>query len=348
MYSDSVKKSLEGKYWTEIGKYPVKWVVADPKMDVIYKAHMYDFDVTVAEDGKEEQKSALYFPFMSALRKKPFTSINSEARFGYFMYQDTLPASVHEMKSLNGQDPKAAIMIEMFKSAIETQESRSIMNKTLTHDTVFPALRQVNFSSNAPPPRDVAFRTRLIIKNFTPNDSHTEEQKKAFHEFIRLNAHKLTVLGNFAIGYLCAHPGILFKPKIEEINWEEAAKEIVSKFYESCRLPRHAWLDLPITIDDDEDYETDEINHISGALRMVLLNHFNDIYNRYIRNLGKTVTDSYGHSTDVTTDLTLRERIDFCIDKDITPHFKKNRSGKLIIFHSILGELQNMVLIQIR
>lgn len=51
-------------------------------------------------------------------------------------------------------------------------------------------------------------------------------------------------------------------------------------------------------------------------------------------------TDSYGHSTDVTTDLTLRERIDFCIDKDITPHFKKNRSGKLIIFHSILGELQ--------
>ena len=29
--------------------------------------------------------SALYFPFMSASRKKPFTSINSEARFGYFM-----------------------------------------------------------------------------------------------------------------------------------------------------------------------------------------------------------------------------------------------------------------------
>jgi hypothetical protein len=133
---------------------------------------------------------------------------------------------------------------------------------------------------------------------------------------------------------------ILFKPKIEEINWEETAKEVITKFYELAGLPRPAWLDLPIASDDDEDYETDEINNISGALRMVLLNHFNDIYNRYIRNLGDIVTDSFGHSTNVTTDLPLRKRIDFCIDKDITPHFKKNRSGKLIIFHSILGELQ--------
>jgi hypothetical protein len=57
-------------------------------------------------------------------------------------------------------------------------------------------------------------------------------------------------------------------------------------------------------------------------------------------NLGNTVTDRYGHSTSVTIGLTLRERIDFCIDKDVTPHFKKNRNGKLIISHSILGELQ--------
>jgi hypothetical protein len=73
---------------------------------------------------------------------------------------------------------------------------------------------------------------------------------------------------------------------------------------------------------------------------MVFLNHFNDIFNRYIRNLGDTVTDSDGRSTNVMTGLALRKRIEFCIDNDVTPHFKKNRSGKLIIFHSILGELQ--------
>ena len=168
--------------------------------------------------------SALYFPFMSTSRKRPYTSINSEARFGYFMCQDTFPVCVNEMKALNGQDPKAIIMIEMLKSAIETQEARSVMNNTLTHGTIYPAFRQVNFSSNAPPPRDVALRARFIIKNFTPNDSHTEEQKKAFHEFIGPNAHKLRVLGNFAIGYLCQHPEVLFKPKIEDVNWEKLQK----------------------------------------------------------------------------------------------------------------------------
>jgi hypothetical protein len=162
--------------------------------------------------------SALYFPFMSTTRKRPYTSINSEARFGYFMCQDTFPVCVNEMKALNGQDPKAIIMIEMLKSAIETQESRSIMNNTLTHGTVYPAFRQVNFSSNAPPPRDVALRARFIIKNFTQKDSHNENQKKIFHEFIGLNAHKLKVLGNFAIGYLCQYPEVLFKPKIEDVN----------------------------------------------------------------------------------------------------------------------------------
>jgi hypothetical protein len=542
MYPEIIKKSLEGNSWTEIGKYPVKWIVADSKMNVIYKAHQYDYETSITDSGKEEQRqrvyklsiddikircipikiikhesqlnflqnqnqtytmtfidttgkkftltrktidqimdylkndgyimpgyssaealsaiiaafredgkleidstidtmglywienklvpvrleeytsaydklmslpleerrkialdtielievlvknfkpgiipialkidvvspagfalkqytndmvyiralftygwprtgkttvstlpSALYFPYMSALRKRPFTSINTEARFGYFMCQDTFPTCVNEMKALNGQDPKAITLIEMLKSAIETQESRSIMNKTLTHNTIFPALRQVNFSSNAPPPRDVAFIARLIIKNFTPNDSHSEEQKKAFHEFISCNAYKLRMLGNFAIGYLCQHPEVIFKAKIEEISWEESAKEIIAKFYELAGLARPGWLDSPIISDDDEDYETDEINNINGALRMVLLNHFNDIYNRYIKNLGNRVTDSYEHSTPVTTDLTLRERIDFCIDNDITPHFKKNRSGKLVIFHSILGELQ--------
>ncbi|HZD34803.1 MAG TPA: hypothetical protein VE130_06320 [Nitrososphaeraceae archaeon] len=257
------------------------------------------------------------------------------------MCQDTFPVCVNEMKALNGQDPKAIIMVEMLKSAIETQEARSVMNNTITHGTIYPAFRQLNFSSNAPPPKDVALRARFIIKNFTQKDSHDKEQKKIFHETIGLNAHKLRVLGNFAISYLCQHPEILFKPKIED-DWEEAAKEIITKFYELAGLPRPSeWLDLPLTDDeDDEDYETDEITNTAGALRVCFLNHFNETYNRYIRNLGNTTTDSYGRSISETTDLDLRERIEFCIDKNLTPHFKKNSNGKLIIFHSVLDELQ--------
>jgi hypothetical protein len=222
--------------------------------------------------------AALYFPFLSTSRKRPYTSINSEARFGYFMCQDTFPVFVNEMKALNGQDPRAIVMIEMLKSAIETQEARSVMNHTLTHGTIYPAFRHVNFSSNAPPPRDVALRARFIIKNFTQKDSHNEAQKKVFHEFIGLNAHKLRILGNFSIGYLCQHPEVLFKPKIEDVNWEQASKEIITKFYELAGLPRPSeWLDLPlIDNEDDEDYETDEINNTAGTLRTCLLNHFNE------------------------------------------------------------------------
>jgi len=126
------------------------------------------------------------------------------------------------------------------------------------------------------------------------------------------------------------------------VNWEEAAKEIITKFYELAGLPRPSeWLDLRLTDDEeDEDYETDEMNNAAGALRTCLLNHFNETYNRYIRNLGDAVTDSYGTSANVTTDLNLRQRIDFCIDKNLTSHFKRNSKGKLIIFHSILDELQ--------
>ena len=289
-------------------------------------------------------QSALYFPFMSTSRKRPYTSINTEARFGYFMCQDTFPICVNEMKALNSQNPRAIIMIEMLKSAIETQEARSVMNNTLTHGTIYPAFRQVNFSSNAPPPRDVALRARFIIKNFTQKDSHNEKEKKIFHETIGLNAYKLRVLGNFAIGYLCQHPGVLFKPKIEEIDWEETAKDIIAKFYELAGLPRPSeWLDLPLTNDeDDEDYETDEVSNTAGALRACLLNYFNEIYNRFVRNLTHVITSNIDNKPidNIKTDLNLRERIDFCIKNNLTPKLKKNDRGKLIIFHSILEEIQ--------
>ena len=127
------------------------------------------------------------------------------------------------------------------------------MDNTSTYGKVYPSLRHANFSSNAPPPRDVALRARLIIKNFTQKDSHNDEQKKAFHKHIGLHVHKLRVLGNFAIGYLCHYPEVLFKPKIEDVNWEEAAKEIITKFYELAGLSRPSeWLDLPL-IDDEDD-----------------------------------------------------------------------------------------------
>ena len=59
-YPENIRKSLEGNLWTEIGKYPVKWIVANPKMSVIYKAHQYDYETSVTDSGTEEQKQRIY------------------------------------------------------------------------------------------------------------------------------------------------------------------------------------------------------------------------------------------------------------------------------------------------
>lgn len=51
LYHDNIKASLAENLWTEIGKNPVKWIIADSKMKVIYKAHQYDYEITVHDDG---------------------------------------------------------------------------------------------------------------------------------------------------------------------------------------------------------------------------------------------------------------------------------------------------------
>jgi hypothetical protein len=60
MYPENIKKSLEGNLWTEIGKNPIRWIIADKKMNVIYRAHQDNFEIAVSENGREEQKQRIY------------------------------------------------------------------------------------------------------------------------------------------------------------------------------------------------------------------------------------------------------------------------------------------------
>lgn len=286
----------------------------------------------------------MHFKYGSPSRKVPFTSINSEARLGYFVSQDTFSVSVFELKSLNRDDPKATAMIEMLKLVIETQEARATMSVQSTPKAKFAAFRQLNFSSNAKPPIDPAFNTRIIKLNFTQKDRHTEEEKKEFHELMNKYAHRLLTLGDFVIGYIHEHPEILFKEDKANIDWEECAKDIIANFYESTGLVRPSdWLDISLGGDvvEGDDYELDEINNITDALRTVFLNHFNEVYNRYIRNLAEQpITDSNERPIEPTRiKLTLRERISFCIEQEITPYFIQNKKGTLIIPNSIFNLL---------
>jgi hypothetical protein len=59
----------------------------------------------------------------------------------------------------------------------------------------------------------------------------------------------------------------------------------------SAGFARPTWLDYPQTSDPEEgdDYKLDEINNTIGALKKALLRHFNQEYNRYIRNLADRI-----------------------------------------------------------
>jgi len=57
MYHDTIKAALDGNMWTEIHTDPLpKWIVADSKRNLVYKAHEYSFEV-FDKNAKQNIKS---------------------------------------------------------------------------------------------------------------------------------------------------------------------------------------------------------------------------------------------------------------------------------------------------
>lgn len=295
--------------------------------------------------------AALYFSINDATRKKPYTSVNTEARLGRFVSRDTFPCDVRELKGLSTVNPKSADMVEMFKNCIETREARGTVDRSNLEDQIWLALRYISFTSNAPPPKDPGFRAKIIGRVFTQKDRHSAEEKRQYFEFMKSNSHRFRLLGNFALQYILAHPEVLFKPDIENIDWEESAKQIITKFYEMAGgLQRPIWLDDPLRDEtgSDDDYEFDSINNAEGSLRAFLLNHFNETYNKYARTLLTTIElDDYGKPRHKTGELnqTLEKRINFCIDNQLTPYVKKGANGKIIIPYELLEALRKQEIV---
>lgn len=56
-YHDSIKAALEGNMWTEVHTSPPKWIVADSKRNLVYKAHEYEYEI---HDYKSDQDVKCY------------------------------------------------------------------------------------------------------------------------------------------------------------------------------------------------------------------------------------------------------------------------------------------------
>ena len=278
---------------------------------------------------------ALYYEWRSTKGKTTFASANTESRLGNTVSGGTFPICINEMGVLD--DMRYRNIVEMLKNCIPTQEARAKShNKSTSSYGKIPATRTLMFTGNFSPPRDDAFLSRITKIVFTRMDKHTRKEVEEFNKFMDGNAHKLRTLGNFAISYIMNNPTCLLK--------EVTAKEIISKFYELVDMKPPYWIDYVISeAKDDSGYIAEgeeEFDDTSMHLRSVLIKYFNELYNRYVKNLAY-MTDSNGKLiTDQPSNPSLLDRIKFCIERNVTTSISLGEDDTIAMFSTIMDELR--------
>jgi hypothetical protein len=258
----------------------------------------------------------------------PFTSINSDAKFGFILSQTTYPITINEVGALS--DERHKVMLEMVKNSIESRVARSKhVNKTIYTD--IPALCACVLTSNPQPPKDPGFRSKIIPIVFTKEDRHSPEEKAAFDLLMSQRAAQLEALGEFSADYIMKNQHVLLKKNKEECNWKETAKVIITEFYKTG-----GGLDAPYWIDHFLEEELhivdDSADDVRLLVRAFFINLINDTYNKYAR----IYDDTQG------MEKTFHMRFNFCCEKELIPSTSLIHGGQtIVIFSDIMKELRN-------
>jgi hypothetical protein len=259
--------------------------------------------------------------------KIPFTSINSDAKFGFALSQTTYPITINEVGGLAEERNKG--MLEMVKNSIETTIARSKHIHKTTY-TDIPALCPCVLTSNSQPPRDPGFRSKITPIVFTKEDRHTAEKKAAFDLLISKRAGDLKTLGDFTTNYIMKNPNALLKRNKDECNWKETATVIISEFYKTAGLGIPNWINY--FVEEEYGIIEDSIDDSRLSVRAFLINLINDTYNRYAKNFNDGITRN-----------TLHMRFNFCCDNGLLPSISvTNKGSTVVIFGDIMKELRNI------
>ena len=257
----------------------------------------------------------------------PFTSINSDAKFGFILSQTTYPITINEVGALG--DERHKVMLEMVKNSIESGVARSKhVNKTIYTD--IPALCPCVLTSNPQPPKDPGFRSKIIPIVFTKYDTHSSEEKAAFDMLMAQRAAQLKVLGDFAANYIMKNQHILLKKRKEECDWKETAKVVIVEFYKTAGLDAPYWIDY--FLEEELHIVDDSADDVRLLVRAFFINLINDTYNKYAR----IYDDTQG------MEKTFSMRFNFCCDKELIPSITLIHGGHtVVIFSDIMKELRN-------
>jgi hypothetical protein len=256
-----------------------------------------------------------------------FTSINSEAKFGFILNQTTCPITINEVGALG--DDRQKVMLEMVKNSIESTVARSKhVNKTIYTD--IPALCPCVLTSNPQPPKDPGLRSKIIPIVFTKEDRHSPEEKAAFDMLMAQRAAQLKLLGDFAANYIMKNHHVLLKKNKEECNWKETAKVVIAEFYKAGGLDAPNWIDY--FLEEELHIVEDSADDVRLLVRAFFINLINDTYNKYARIYDETQG----------MEKTFHMRFNFCCEKQLIPSITLiNRSQTVVIFSDIIKELRN-------
>jgi hypothetical protein len=128
------------------------------------------------------------------------------ARVGQALGHSTFPILVDEM---NLNDPRMHWLIELLKSIVENQISRSKFPRSGASNTIdIPALCLPILTGNPPPPLDEsAYMKRVIARYFPRSETIKENDPKSveFKEFLRVNLPRCKALGDLRNWYVMNH-----------------------------------------------------------------------------------------------------------------------------------------------
>jgi hypothetical protein len=274
--------------------------------------------------------------------KKGFNNIDSPARFGETVSQDTYPTVVNEVGSLyeTGKYRKYSGITEMIKHSIESISGRSKFYDPNNHQEI-PALSPFILTANYAPPNEGGFGRRFISIHFPKDEKKDVDEQKSFDKLLDEKKQYLKVLGDFTMQYISKDPTVLLK-----VGWIDISEKILKEFYRFAEMDIPEWIEYFVEQKDAVDESNEQTTF---SLRAFFVNKINELYSRHrIYNAASSyphndnqnnVTESENHLDD------LRKKLVHCIDnKLITFIHRYKKEGEIVITRDIVEEINNSTL----
>jgi hypothetical protein len=205
-------------------------------------------------------------------RSSGFGDLDSTAKFGHYVSEDTYPKLVNEPGNLYmNLKGRFSGVIEMIKSSVEGKNARSKFFDYKNYQKI-PALNPLMFASNYAPINEGSYNRRFISIHFPQDEKKEEQEKQIFRKMLEDKKRYLKILGDYIMQYITKDPTMLLTE-----DWKDITKKILIKFYEFAEMDIPEWIEYFVEQKDAVDESNEKTQF---ALRAFFRNKINEVYSR--------------------------------------------------------------------